>query len=338
MLTGVDLVGQAQTGTGKTAAFGIPIAEAADGRQRHTQAIVLTPTRELAQQVADEIRRIARYRGVQVATIYGGQSIQGQLDALARGAQVVVGTPGRVIDHLERGTLRLDRVRIVVLDEADQMLDIGFFPAIRQILRQTPRGRQTALFAATAPTPIRNLIHFYLRDPQWVQVGPVAEPVTEVRQVYCEVAQRDKARGLLELLRTQRYDQALIFRRTQLGVDSLVLELRRRGHPIEGIHGSMSQQKRDAVMRAFRSGDLKLLVATNLASRGLDIPAVSTVINYDIPETIEEYLHRIGRTARMGRKGTAVTFVAEWDLEFFEAIARHVGRENLERLELSIYR
>ncbi|MCI0768968.1 MAG: DEAD/DEAH box helicase [Chloroflexi bacterium] len=337
MLSGIDMVGQAQTGTGKTAAFGIPIAEAVDGRSNDVQAIVLVPTRELAQQVANEIAQIAKHRGINVTAIYGGQPIKRQLDALERGVHVVIGTPGRVIDHLDRRTLDLGRVRIAVLDEADQMLDIGFFPDIRRILQHTPRSRQTVLFTATAPTQIRRLIYSYLNEPEWIQVGQVEEPVDEVQQLFCEVAERDKQAAMMELLRTKEYDQALIFRRTQIGVDKLVSFLVRRGFAIDGIHGSLPQGKRDSVMRAFRQGTLKLLVATNLASRGLDIPAVSTVISYDMPDNVEEYLHRIGRTARMGRPGTAVTFVGEWDFDAFETIKRQVGEDNLEKLELSIY-
>ncbi|MEE9285262.1 MAG: DEAD/DEAH box helicase [Dehalococcoidia bacterium] len=337
MLQGGDLVSQAQTGTGKTAAFGIPLAETVDGRTNRVQAIVLVPTRELAQQVSAEISQIIKYRGLQVATLYGGQPIKRQLDDLARGVHIVVGTPGRIIDHLERRTLDLSDVRVAILDEADQMLDIGFFPDIRHILRQTPRSRQTALFTATLPTQIQRLIYSYLNDPEFVRVGQVEEPVDEVRQLFCEVAEQDKQAALLELLKTQDYDQALIFRRTQIGVDRLASSMHRRGLAIEGIHGSMPQGRRDAVMRAFRKGELKLLVATNLASRGLDIPAVSSVISYDMPDNVEEYLHRIGRTARMGRPGTAVTFVAEWDFDAFEAIKKQVGEENLERLDLSIY-
>ena len=338
MLDGHDLVGQAQTGTGKTAGFGVPLAEAIDGREHYVQAIILVPTRELAHQVTLELRKIFTYRGIQVAPVYGGAPIRAQIVALEEGAQVVVGTPGRVIDHLERGTLRIDRVRVVVLDEADQMLDIGFAPDIRRILRNTPRSRQTALFTATVPTQIRRLIYAYLHDPQWIQVGAESKPVDEVRQIYCEVAERDKIQGLVEILREAGDEQTMIFCRTQGAVDRLVYALARRGHPIDGIHGGMPQQKRDAVMGAFREGKLKVLVATNLASRGLDIPAVANVINFDIPDNVEEYVHRIGRTARMGRPGTAITLLSEWGLDAFEAIRKHVGAENLEKYELALYK
>ena len=338
MQAGHDLVGQAQTGTGKTAGFGIPMAERVDGNENVVQAIVLVPTRELAQQVTAELKLIAKYRGIHIVCLYGGEPIHKQFVSLKRGAHIIVGTPGRVIDHLHRGTLELDGVRIAVLDEADQMLDIGFFPDIRRILRATSRSRQTALFSATVPTQIKRLIYSFLHEPQWVRVGEESEPVDEVRQIYTEVAERDKPRALEKLLTNHEYDQSLIFRRTQIGVDRLVANMSRRGYSIEGIHGALPQGKRDAVMRAFREGRLKLLVATNLASRGLDIPAVSNVINFDMPDNVEEYIHRIGRTARMGQPGTAVTFVAEWDNEAFDAIKAHVGEDELEHLDLGLYR
>ncbi len=337
MFQGVDLVGQAQTGTGKTAAFGIPIAERVDGGQRHIQAIVLTPTRELAQQVSAEIARICKHRGIRVVTLYGGQPIKKQLAELEHGVHVVVGTPGRIIDHIDRGTIKLGQVSIVVLDEADLMLDYGFFPDIRRILRFIPGRRQIALFTATVPTPIKNLIHNYLHQPKHIQVGASAKPVEEVRQLYYEVADRDKIAGLMEVLHGGEHDQALIFCRTQGRVDMVAERLSRRGFAIQGIHGGMEQKNRDAAMNAFRDGSLKLLVATNVAARGLDIAAVSNVINFDIPESVEDYVHRIGRTARMGREGTAITFVSEWDMPAFEAIKKHVGAEKIERRDLKLY-
>ena len=344
MLEGGDLVGQAQTGTGKTAAFGIPLAETLDPGESHVQSVVLTPTRELAIQVSEELRSLCRYRGLRVVTVYGGQSMNRQLDALNKGADIVVGTPGRMLDHLGRRTLRLDRIRTAVLDEADEMLDIGFADDIERILSFTPPSRQTALFSATMPKAIHRLVHRHLKHPTWVRIGGEAEPVDQVRQVYYEVASRDKTAGLEELLENGRWagsDQAgegqtLIFRRTQRGVERLVDYLRRRGASVRGIHGGLSQHQRDAVMGAFRAGRLKLLVATNLAARGLDIPAISRVINYDTPQNVEEYVHRIGRTSRMGRPGTAITFVGEWEFDDFEPIQRHVG-DDLEQGRLALY-
>ena len=344
MLEGGDLVGQAQTGTGKTAAFGIPLAETLDPGESHVQSVVLTPTRELAIQVSEELRSLCRYKGLRVVTVYGGQSMNRQLDALEKGAHVIVGTPGRMLDHLGRRTLRLDRIRTAVLDEADEMLDIGFADDIERILSFTPPSRQTALFSATMPKAIHRLVHRHLKHPTWVRIGGEAEPVDQVRQVYYEVASRDKTAGLEELLENGRWagsDQAgegqtLIFRRTQRGVERLVDYLRRRGASVRGIHGGLSQHQRDAVMGAFRAGRLKLLVATNLAARGLDIPAISRVINYDTPQNVEEYVHRIGRTSRMGRPGTAITFVGEWEFDDFEPIQRHVG-DDLEQGRLALY-
>ena len=344
MLEGEDLVGQAQTGTGKTAAFGIPLAETLDPGERHVQSIVLTPTRELAVQVGEELRSLCRYRGLRVVTVYGGQSMKSQLDALQKGAHIVVGTPGRMLDHLGRRTLRLDRVRIAVLDEADEMLDIGFADDIERILRFTPLSRQTALFSATMPTAIHRMVYRHLKHPTWVRIGGEAEPVEQVRQVYYEVALRDKNAGLEELLESGHstgLDQAgdgqtLIFRRTQRGVERLVDYLQRRGASVRGIHGGLSQRQRDAAMSAFRAGRLELLVATNVAARGLDIPAISRVINFDTPQNVEEYVHRIGRTSRMGRPGTAITFVGEWEFDDFEPIKRHVG-DDLEQGRLAYY-
>ena len=338
MSAGDDLVGQAQTGTGKTAGFGIPLAENVDGAQRFVQAIILVPTRELARQVTDELTRIFRYRGISAVAVYGGAPIARQIADLEAGGQVVVGTPGRVIDLLNRGNLRIDRARTVVLDEADQMLDIGFLPDIRRILRQTSRDRQTALFTATVPTMIRRLIYSYLREPKWIRVGEESEPVETVRQLYCEMARQDKLDALLLLLKRNGDDeQTLIFRRTQEDVEWLVRMLKRKGVSVDAIHGGLRQAERNAVMQAFRDGKLRLLVSTNLTSRGIDVPAVAHVINYDIPEQVEEYVHRIGRTARMGRDGTALTFVSEWDVEFFDAIRDHVGADRLEQTELVLY-
>ena len=324
--TGQDVVGQAQTGTGKTASFGIPLVEMVDTRSPHIQALILAPTRELAMQVRDELVRLGEYRGVKTVAVYGGQAMSKQLTALQRHSHIVVATPGRLMDHMERGTVRLDHIKTVVLDEADQMLDIGFAPDIAYILRRTPRSRQTLLFSATMPGPIRSLAYRYQRNPAWIRVGGEAEPVKEVRQVYYEVAERDRTRLLQKLLRDPRgVTQALIFRRTKVGVDWLERDLRRSGFDAQAIHGDMSQAQRNAVMKRFRAKDLRILVATNVASRGLDIPAVSHVFNYDMPDNLEEYVHRIGRTARMGRPGTAVIFVSEWDFDTLDLIQAHVG-------------
>ena len=298
------MVGQAQTGTGKTAAFGIPLVETLDRGAREPQALVMVPTRELAVQVAGELSSLGQFCGIRTVAIYGGQAMSRQLAALHRGVHIVVATPGRLMDHMERRTIQIGRVRSVVLDEADQMLDIGFAEAISYILRHTPRSRQTLLFSATIPGPIKGLARRYLKDPAWVRIGGDAEPVDEVKQVYYEVAERDRPSALEELLlQPGLVSRALVFRRTKAGVDRLVAHIQRRGYDAQAIHGDMTQAHRDGVMARFRSGGLRILVATNVAARGLDIPAVSHVINYDMPDNLEEYVHRIGRTARMGRFG-----------------------------------
>ena len=333
---GRDVVGQAQTGTGKTAAFGIPLVEAIDRGARAPQALVLVPTRELAVQVTGEISRLGQFWGVRAVAIYGGQAMSRQLSAIRQGVHIIVATPGRLMDHMQRGTLEIGHVRSVVLDEADQMLDIGFADDIDRILRRTPRSRQTLLFSATMPGPIMALARRYLKEPAWVRVGGDAEPVEQVRQLYYEVADRDRPSALEELLREPGLiTQALVFRRTKIGVDRLLAYLQRRGYDAQAIHGDMSQSQRDSVMGHFRSGSLRILVATNVAARGLDIPAVSHVINYDMPDNLEEYVHRIGRTARMGRFGTAITFVSEWDFPALDVIQSHVG-DDLERAELAV--
>ena len=328
VLAGQDVVGQAQTGTGKTAAFGIPLVEILSPDVQGVQALVLVPTRELAVQVKGELARIGRFRSLRSIALYGGQAINPQMEALRRGVHIIVATPGRLMDHIGRGTVHLGRLRFAILDEADQMLDIGFADDIRRILRHTPASRQTLLFSATMPGPIRRLANHYMKDPTWILVGGDAEPVEEVEQIYFEVAERDRTAALEELLREPgRITQALVFRRTKIGVDRLVAYLQRRGHDIRAIHGDMTQSQRDAVMGHFRAKHLRVLVATNVAARGLDIPAVSHVINYDVPGNVEEYVHRIGRTARMGRPGTAITFVSEWDFPMLDTIQAHVGNE-----------
>lgn len=337
MLAGSDVVGQAQTGTGKTAAFGIPIVERVDPDVNEVQAVVLTPTRELAQQVTREIQRLGQYRGLKVLPVYGGENMGKQLIELDRGVHIVIGTPGRVLDHLRRGTLLLDKVRIAVLDEADEMLDIGFADDMEAILRRTPKTRQTALFSATMPAFIRSMIHKYLREPVWVQINPDAPTVEAIQQRYYEVAERDKIDGLALLLSEEGPDaRMLIFRRTQLGVDFLARMLQRRGFPVAALHGGMSQAERNRVMTGFRNGDLRLVVATNVAARGLDIPDITHVVNFELPDTVEEYIHRIGRTARAGKRGVAISFVAEWDFPFLEALHETMPGM-LEQWRLPIY-
>jgi len=337
LLDGRDVIGQAQTGTGKTAAFGIPLIEGIDEHKMFPQALVLAPTRELAQQISEEIRKLARnLPEITIVTLYGGAGYGRQFEDLKRGAHVVVGTPGRVIDHLQRGTLKLDEIDYLVLDEADRMLDMGFVPDGARILRRTPRERQTSLFSATMPTVIRILSRRYMFEPATVHVQPQQLTVQEVEQVYFEVADRDKIEGLLALVQQDPPERAMIFRQTKIGVDRLDAGLRRRGLPVAAIHGDMSQRVREQVLQDFREGKLTYLIATDVAARGLDIPEVSHVFNYDIPEDPEVYVHRIGRTARAGRSGRALTFVGEWDADKLPPIQRLVG-DRLERRLLPIY-
>ena len=337
MLERRDVVGKARTGTGKTAAFGIPMAHTVDPALDKVQAIVLVPTRELAIQVSDELRRLCQFCGLRVATLYGGQPIQGQIEVLRQGTHIMVGTPGRVLDHLARRTLLLDGVRLAVVDEVDRMLDVGFAYDIERILRQVPSPHQTALFSATIPLFIERLIHRRLDDPVWVDVPEGEDIELKVEQVYYEVAKQDRLEGLEELLAKNGYGkQTIIFRRTQIGVDKLVSHLCRHGYGARGIHGGMAQARRNRVMHDFRSGELNLLVATDVASRGLDIPSISHVINFDMPANVEEYVHRVGRTGRMGRDGTAITFVSEWDIDLLDDLRERVGHK-LKREVLAIY-
>ncbi len=339
LLDGRDLVGQAQTGTGKTSAFGIPMVEAImseTARPGSPHAIVLCPTRELAVQVTGELTKLGAYAGVKPLAVYGGQAMSVQLDALHAGAQVVVATPGRLMDHMERRTIDLQQVKIVILDEADQMLDIGFADDIERILRRTPKSRQTALFSATMPGPIKYLSRRYLSNPEWCRVGEESQTVDEVDQVYFEVASQDRQQALRELLKdSDDITQALIFRRTKIGVDKLVWFLKREGYDAEAIHGDMTQTHRERTMTLFRDKKLRVLIATNVAARGLDIPAVSHVVNYDMPDNLEEYVHRIGRTARMGKEGTAYLFVSDPDdFDMLETIRDHVGVDRITKRRL----
>jgi len=332
---GRDVVGLAQTGTGKTLAFGDPLAASIDPDRNYVQALILVPTRELADQVNDVIDHLGRFYGFGTIRLVGGKPIQRDLEALERGAQVIVGTPGRTIDHLRRRTLSLSRTHFVVLDEADEMLDIGFAKDIDQILREVPLERQTALFSATMPMSISKLVWRYMRDSERIEAVPAQlQPVDTVRQLYCEVAGRDKFRALNYLHDSMDLGRSLIFRRTKIGVDRLTQDLQRKGIQARAIHGDLRQSERDHVMRDFRAGKLEWLIATNVAARGLDIPDIAHVVNYDVPQNAEEYIHRVGRTARAGKEGSAITFVSEWEFNEWEAIVERVSTDALEHLDL----
>ncbi len=332
---GRDLVGQAQTGSGKTGAFGIPLVERLDPAQRVLQALILVPTRELALQVAEELRAIGRYRGFAVAALFGGQPIERQFADLKRRPQLAVATPGRLLDHTQRGTVRLNTVGVVVLDEADRMLDMGFLPDVSRILALTPSTRQTALFSATMPQAVRAIAEQQMRNPVWIRITQPQPTVESVTQYYLEVAEEDKVKALHRVLRHEAVESALVFRRTQYRVDRLARALG-RDHRVGVLHGGMRQGARLAALRAFEEKRTPILVVTNVASRGLDLPEISHVINYDMPEDVDTYVHRVGRTARMGRAGTAITFVGQHDIDMFDQLRRALGA-SLKRHPLNIY-
>ncbi|MGH2560706.1 MAG: DEAD/DEAH box helicase, partial [Thermomicrobiales bacterium] len=329
MLTGADLIAQAQTGSGKTAAFGFPIIEGIDSRDRHVQALILCPTRELAIQVAEALHKYGRHKDVETLPIYGGQPYERQFRGLQRGPQIVVGTPGRVMDHMRRNTLNLESTRIFVLDEADEMLDMGFVEDIEWILEQIPTERQMALFSATMPPRIAELARRYMKDPRRISVVGKEMTVPETRQHYYEVPRMRKVDALTRILDAETPSSAMIFCRTKHGVDELGEALMARGYQAETIHGDLSQAQRDRVMRRFRTGQADILIATDVAARGLDIPDVSHVFNFDIPESAEAYVHRIGRTGRAGRSGKAVTLVSPKETRWLKQIAR-ITRADIE--------
>ena len=306
---GKDVIGQAQTGTGKTAAFGAPIIDRLDPSVRGVQALVLTPTRELAIQVAEEVTRIGKYAQVKTTPIYGGQAIERQIRSLRFGIDIVIGTPGRVMDHMRRGTLRLENIKTLVLDEADEMLDMGFIEDIEWILGATPKERQTLLFSATMPDEIKRLATRYMRDPVHVSITPHQLTVPLIEQVFYEVRGAMKTEALCRILDMENVERGILFCRTKRGVDELTEALQARGYLAEGIHGDLNQAQRNRVMSKFREAGIELLVATDVAARGLDIENVTHVINFDIPQDAESYVHRIGRTGRAGRTGTAVTLI-----------------------------
>jgi ATP-dependent RNA helicase DeaD len=316
LLEGNDLIGQAQTGTGKTIAFTVPMLEKLDLGNTWVQAIVLVPTRELAVQVYDEVRKIGKHMKANVAVVYGGVSIENQIKKIREGAQIIIGTPGRVLDHLERGTLNLRGIKMVVLDEADRMLDMGFIEDIRKILEDTPQHRQTMLFSATMPEPIVYLAAEYMK-PEYANVSVSKDEITvkDIAQFYTDVDYFTKIRTLEKLFKVENIESAIIFCNTKIGVDKLVQALRHSSVRAEGIHGNLSQNQRNRIMEKFRAGELKVLVATDVAARGLDIKGVSHVINYNIPQDPKTYVHRIGRTGRAGKTGKAISFVSDRDIE-----------------------
>ena len=336
LLEGKDIVGLAETGSGKTIAFGAPMAERIDAELGEVQGIVLVPTRELAQQVLDVMTTLAEPHGLLTVGLLGGRAIKKDIQNLGRSPQVLVGTPGRVQDHLQRGTLNLRKVKFVVLDEADEMLDIGFLPAIRRILSRTPRSRQTALFSATMPTTIKRLIWQFMDDPETFSVDSEGSAAVSVEQTYVEVAERDKVLALKELIEKELKGRSLVFCRTRRMVEKLAKNLSGLGVKVGALHGDMDQRVRDRVVKQFREGALELLIATNVAARGIDIPEITHVVHYDFPQNTEEYIHRTGRTGRAGKTGKSIVFVAEWDLEEFTQFQEELGN-TLEKETLALY-
>jgi ATP-dependent RNA helicase DeaD len=319
-MEGRDIIGQAQTGTGKTAAFGIPIIEKVDTKNPAVQALVIAPTRELAIQVSEEIYRIGYDKRVRILSVYGGQEIGRQIRALRNNPQIVVGTPGRILDHIKRKTLRLDGVQTLVLDEADEMLNMGFIEDINTILASVPSTRQTLLFSATMPAPIRKIAETFMQNPEMVKIKSKEMTVENIDQYFVKAQEREKFDVLSRLLNVHQPELAIVFGRTKRRVDELAHALSIRGYLAEGIHGDLTQAKRMSVLRQFKENKIDVLVATDVAARGLDISGVTHVYNFDIPQDPESYVHRIGRTGRAGKSGMAITFVTPREMGYLRIV------------------
>src|SRR5580692_3532749 len=326
LMQGKDVVGQSQTGSGKTAAFAVPAIEKVDPSQRATQVLILCPTRELAVQVSEEVHKLALFkRGFHALPVYGGQSYDRQLFGLRQGAHIVIGTPGRVMDHMRRGTLRIDKLKMVILDEVDVMLNMGFRDDIELILQGTPKERQTVFFSATIARPIQGLIEKYSRDPQNIRIEQKALTVPTVEQIYYEVDRRYKIELLTRLIDIHDLKLGIIFCNTKRMVDDLVDSLNAQGYSADRLHGDMSQMMRDRVMQKFRRSGLEFIVATDVAARGIDVDDVEVVFNYDLPYDGEDYVHRIGRTGRKGRSGRAISFASGREVFQIRNIERYTN-------------
>ncbi len=328
-LNGSDVIGQARTGTGKTAAFSIPILEQLDSLEdcRDPQAIIIVPTRELADQVAGEAARLAQGVPTEIAVLSGGKNMTRQLRQLENGVQIVVGTPGRIHDHLQRGTLRLNKAWCVVLDEADRMLDIGFRPQIERIMRKCPRDRQTLLLSATLPPVVRRLAESYMSEPVVIDCCQKEMAVDTIEQRYFSITNERKVDLLEQLLERENPEQAIVFCRTKRGVDRLHRQLSRTFGACGCIHGDLQQRERDRVLQSLRDRKLKLLIATDVVGRGIDITTISHIVNFDVPQDCDDYVHRVGRTGRMGRDGIAFTFVAPGEGDILTSIERRINKE-----------
>ncbi|MDX2186750.1 MAG: DEAD/DEAH box helicase [Opitutaceae bacterium] len=338
ILEGKDVVGQSSTGSGKTAAFAIPAIERVEVKDRSVQVLVLCPTRELAVQVAEEFGKLSTFkRGLHVVPIYGGQSYDRQFRALEQGTQVVIGTPGRVMDHMDRGTLRLGGLKLVILDEADRMLDMGFREDIEKILSAVPEQRQLLFFSATMPPAIKELIRRFSHTPEWIKIEAHAQNAPQVDQVYYEVDRRSKIEVLTRLIDLHDFRYGIIFCSTKIMVDELDEHLHSRGYSVDRLHGDISQSQRNRVMDKFRQRGFEFLIATDVAARGLDVDDLEVVFNYDLPNDAEDYTHRIGRTGRAGRSGRAITFVSGRELYKLQSMVRFaklkIRRETIPSLE-----
>lgn len=319
-MEGMDIIGQAQTGTGKTAAFGIPLLSKIEEGSTELQSIVLAPTRELAIQVSEEINRLAKYKNINALPVYGGEDIMKQIRGLKKRPQIVVATPGRFMDHMRRKTIKLDSIHTVILDEADEMLSMGFIEDIETILEEVPNERQTLLFSATMPPRIKNISQKFMQDPKHIAVKNKTMTVDTIDQKYIELKEKDKFDALCRLIDINGPELSIIFGRTKRRVDELSEALSIRGYEVEGIHGDLKQERREKVLRKFKRGGIKILVATDVAARGLDISGVTHVFNFDLPQDPESYVHRIGRTGRAGKNGISYTFVTPREKEHLYAI------------------
>jgi ATP-dependent RNA helicase DeaD len=326
LLKGNDVIGQAKTGSGKTLAFAIPAIELVDPEQRHVQVLVLTPTRELAVQVGDVFDQTALRQGIKTTLVYGGRGINPQIAAIRRGTHVVVGTPGRVLDLIRQGALRLDKLAMLVLDEADEMLDRGFAPDVERIIATSPRTRQTVLFSATLPDWVRTTASKHLINPVTIKADPRPEDMAEIDHMAFDIPDGDKMAALIDLLDERTDGQIIVFGRTKHGIKKLARKLEQQGYPVAALQGNMSQNARDRVMLDFRAGRVQILLATNVAARGLDITTVDQVINFDLPESPELLTHRVGRTGRMGREGQAITLLGPEDSSKWRQLERGLGR------------
>ena len=327
ILAGRDVIGSAQTGTGKTAAFALPILSELGQHSPQPRLLVLEPTRELAAQVETAIHDFARFTNLRTAVVFGGVGYGRQMDALRDGVDVLVATPGRLLDHIERGTCKLDRIEFVVLDEADRMLDMGFLPDVRRILDRCPRDRHTSLFSATVPPEIETLIQWAMRKPQTIEIGARRTPKESVKHVIYPVSDAQKADLVLELLKRVNYDSVIVFCRTKHGADRVAHLLKRNNHAVAVLHSNRTQREREQALQGFREGRFEVLVATDIAARGLDIAEVSHVINYDVPQHPEDYIHRIGRTGRMEAAGDAYTLMVAEDIRHVNAIERFISQK-----------